>query len=606
MNEIMLEEMTEQNIDNSGELSVSEISGVEYIFFTKNDEANIKFRLDKMSMDDKLLEEYLNDKKKIFMNEKILNIYQGGRVLVGIILKKEYKLCDIIFDLSNSEKQSVLSNFIWEGQYQVLVTKENNYLEIFNDGKEGNNLMNLDDGSYINLIGIYNLKSIECNLYIFQCSIIIKPQYWNDLLNFDILIKYHQNDMFENSILNDEINESCNEIGKNELNYGSPFGDLLVLNEFSDSKIYSYSLSKPIFIKVPIIISNYFLQESSQILFIEILNIGEISDSILIYDIFSHNLKLNGNSPLELPFTLGNNQSLGCSLIRVGGKKFYKSNKNIDEKNENDSFTPIIIPIFIKWKSKQFNSKLILTQFALQINFDQRVDIINSREENQINSINVNKHENSNDHDNINSSSFSSSSSAVSSYLFSPSSPQASVQSICSPFTQEVCYSSKSNLEENSSNCNNNLEVYSNNDSIIQKNENDLEIESNYNFKATCTFDRISKYPGETVYLLIEIFPIERDKSLNLLVTVEYDQYSPIVPLYVSMPINYFPEPNSSSYSQNIYENPTLLYPLKICNPGIYKCPNITIYDFSTKSNYTIKKLPLLVCESQPNCNSSL
>ncbi|POM85492.1 hypothetical protein CmeUKMEL1_17690 [Cryptosporidium meleagridis] len=604
MSENILGEMTEQNVDNSPELSTfSEISGVEYIFFTKNDEANIKFRLDKMSMDDKLLEEYLNDKKRIFMNEKILNIYQGGRVLVGIILKKEYKLCDIIFDLSNSEKQSVLSNFTWEGQYQVLITKENNYLEIFDDGRESNNLMNLDDGSYINLIGIYNLKSIECNLYIFQCSIIIKPQYWNDLLNFDILIKYHQNNMLENTSLDDEI-------GKNELNYGIPFGDLLVLNEFSDSKIHSYSLSKPIFIKVPLIISNYFLQESSQILFIEILNIGEISDSILIYDIFSHNLKLNGNSPLDFPFTLGNNQSLGCSLTRVGGKKVYKSNKNNDEKNENDSFVPIIVPIFIKWKSKQFNSKLILTQFALQINFDQRVDILNSREENQVNSINVNKHENNNDNDNIDSSSLppssSSSSSAVSSYLFSPSSPQASVQSICSPFTQEVCYSSKSNFDENSSNCNNNLEVYNNNNSIIKKNENDLEIESNFNFKATCSFDRISKYPGETVYLLIEIFPFGKDKSLNLLVTVEYDQYSPIVPLYVSMPVNYFPEPTSSSYSQNIYENPTLLYPIKICNPGIYKCPNINIYDFSTKSNYTIKKLPLLVCESLPSCNSSL
>ncbi|KAH8583082.1 uncharacterized protein ELE39_000025 [Cryptosporidium sp. chipmunk genotype I] len=594
MNKVMLGEMTESNIDNSLEFPVSEISGVECIFLTKNDETNLKYRLDEISTDDKLLEEYLDNKQKIFMNEKMLNIFQGGRVLVGIILKKEFKLCDVIFDLSNSEKQSVLSNFTWEGQYQVLITKENNYLEIYNEGKERNSLMNLDDGSYINLIGIYNLNNIKCKMYIFQCSIIIKPQYWNELLNFDILIKYHQNNVFENSITDDEINKNCSEIKKDNIKYGSPFCDLLVLNEFSDSKIYSYSLSKPIFIKVPLTISNYFLQESSQILFIEVLNIGESSDSILIYDIFSHNLKLNGNSPLDLPFTLGNNQSLGCSLIRINEKKVFKSEKNTYEKNGNYSFMPIVIPIFIKWKSTQLNSKLILSQFALQINFDQKVKIIHSGEENQCNAMGINKHYNVNDKDNINS--LSSSSSAVSSYLFSPSSPQASVQSICSQFTQEVCYSSKSNFDENSSNYNN-MEADNNNSNKILNNDNDLEIESNFNFKATCTFDRISKYPGETVYLIIEVFPYEKDKPLNLLVTVDYDQSSPIVPLYVSMPINYFPE-SASSHSQNIYEHPTLLYPLKICNPGIYKCPNINIYDFSTKSNYLIKKLPLLVCES--------
>ncbi|OII72929.1 uncharacterized protein cubi_02160 [Cryptosporidium ubiquitum] len=598
-------EIADSNIKNSPELSASDIFGMECIFLTENDEINLKYSLDKISKDDKLLEEYLNNQKNIFVNEKMLNIYQGGRILVGIILKKEFKLCDVIFDLSNSEKQSVLSNFTWEGQYQVLVTKENNYLEIYNEGKEQNSLMNLDDGSYINLIGIYNLNSLKSKVYIFQCSIIIKPQYWNDLLNFDILIKYHQNSILDCSIIkdeNDEISDNC-ESDKN-FKYGSPLGDLLIVNEISDSKIFSYSLSKPIFIKLPLTISNYYLQESSQILFIEILNIGESSDSIMIHDIFSHNLKLNGNSPLNLPFTLGNNQSLGCSLIRVNDKKVYKSNKNIDENNGDVSLIPIIIPIFIKWKSTKFNSKLILTQFALQINYDQKVNIIRSKEENYSNMIGMIKHDNSNEKNNMNISLSSSSSSAISSYLFSPSSPQASAQSICSPFTQEISFSSKSNLDENSSNYNNNFEVEKNNTNTTPSNDNDLEIEPSFNFKATCTFDRISKYPGETVYLLIEVFPNEKDKSLNLLVTVEYNEASPIIPLYVSMPINYFPESSSSSYSSNIYEHPILLYPLKICYPGIYKCPNITIYDFSTKSNYSIKKLPLLVCEYPTNSNS--
>lgn len=576
--------------------------GVECIFLTEYYEADLKCSLDEMSKSDELLEEYLENRRSVFMNEKMLSIYQGGRILVGIVLKSEYKLCDVIFDLSNSEKQSVLSNFTWEGQYQVLVTKENNYLEIYNETRELNSLVNLDDGSYINLVGAYNLEGLNSKMYIFQCSIIIKPQYWNDLLNFDILIKYHQNDGTLSA--GEDITGIYDEFGNNRV----LFGDILVLNEVSNSEIFSYSLSKPIFIKVPLTISNYFLQESSQILFIEVLNIGESFDSIIIRDIFSHNLKLNGNSPLDLPFTLNSNQSLGCSLIRVNNKKTFKPSKNSDEKNgDGPSFLPVIIPIFIKWESTKPNSKLILTQFALQINFDQKVKIFHIGDEYKSSNTDISKQDQNNNVDNVNSSSLSSSSSAASSssavsssssYLFSPSSPHDSAQSIHSPFTQEICYSSKLNHDENSNTPNHNHQFEPNNNLNSILSDNDLENEPSPNFKATCTFDRISKYPGETVYLLIEVFPHETDKSLNLLVTVEYNQTSPIVPVHVSMPINYFPESESSSSPSSVYEHPALLYPIKICYPGIYKCPSINIYDFDTKTNYSIKRLPLLVCES--------
>lgn len=583
-----------------------DIPGVDSIFLTEHNEVDLKCSLDERSKNGELLE-YLENRRNVFLNEKMLSIYQGGRILVGIVLRNDYKLCDVIFDLSNSEKQSVLSNFTWEGQYQVLVTKENNYLEVYNETRELNSLVNLDDGSYINLIGVYNLEDLKSKMYIFQCSIVIKPQYWNDLLNFDILIKYHQND--DTLSVGEDTTGIYDEFGNNRI----LFGDTLVLNEVSNSEIFSYSLSKPIFIKVPLTISNYFLQESSQILFIEVLNIGESFDSIIIRDIFSHNLKLNGNSPLALPFTLNSNQSLGCSLIRVNNKKTFKSNKNSDEKNGDggSSFLPVIIPIFIKWESTKPNSKLILTQFALQINFDQKVKIFHIRDEQKSTNVDICKHDQNNNHkhvDNVNPSSSSSatssssSSSSASSYLFSPSSPHGSAQSIHSPFTQEICYSSKLNSDENSSSLNNNnsnSQVEPNNHfNSILSDENDFESEQSPNFKATCTFDQISKYPGETVYLLIEVFPHEKDKSLNLLVTVEYDQTSPIVPLYVSMPINYFPESESSSSPSSVYEHPALLYPIKICYPGIYRCPSINIYDFDTRANYSIKRLPLLVCES--------
>ncbi|KAJ1611542.1 hypothetical protein OIY81_1695 [Cryptosporidium canis] len=564
------------------EITNQHSSGVDYIFLTESGDSNIKSRLGEIAKNDELLKEFINDRRNLFVSERMLNIYQGQRILVGIVLKNDYKLCDVIFDLSNSEKQSVLSNFTWEGQYQVLVSKKNNYLEIHNEEEELSSLINLDDGSFINLVGAYNLNDLKSRLYLFQCSIIIKPQYWNDLLNFDILLKYHKSETLDN-----EIN-----LMENDTSNSAFFGQLLVMNEVSSSEILSYTVTKPIFIKVPLTISNYFLQESSQILFIEILNIGESSDSIVIHDIFSHNLKLSVNSPLDLPFTLYSNQSLGCSLTRVNNKKSFITNKSLDEKNtEKPSFLPVVIPIFIKWESKRPSSKTILTQFALQINFDQKVRIFNIKSESKPESVDNCKH------DTNPNASLQSSSSAKSSYLLSPSSPHISFQSVNSPFTQEINSSSKLNVDENSGNLNNPLEF--NNSSCKTLNcNNDPEIESNANFKAICTFDRISKYPGETVYLLIEVFPLDKDKPLNLRVTVEYDQEYPIIPLYVSMPINYFPEYESTSLSTYVYDHPKLLYPLKICNPGIYKCPRIVIYDFETKSNYYIKKLPLLVCES--------
>ena len=74
------------------------------------------------------------------------------------------------------------------------------------------------------------------------------------------------------------------------------------------------------------------------------------------------------------------------------------------------------------------------------------------------------------------------------------------------------------------------------------------------------------------------------------------------------MPVNYVC--NSFENSVNAYcnrdqynDNLTLLYPIKICFPGIYECPKITILDSVTKHKYIIDKYPLIVCRSNNNNN---
>ncbi|KAF7458474.1 hypothetical protein HWI79_938 [Cryptosporidium felis] len=541
----IIEKAKEESLQGGNNCSLDEIvekkneNGIE-LFIVENNEFSLKMRLEQMSKEGGLLD-FFKTKQTQYHREKILTLNQGDQVLVGLLLDSEYKLSDLIFDLSNSEKQSVLSNFTWEGQYQVLVSRKNNHFNLYDESDELNNLVNLDDGSYMSLIGVFEITKLKSKLYVFQCSIIIKPQYWNDLLNFDILIRYcYDRDLHDNQLFDDDdLDESMESI----------VGSFLLLKEYScESSSLSLSLSKPILIKVPLTIPNYYLQESSQILYIEILNIGELSDLIIIQDIFSHGLKLY-HSP-DLPFTLESNQSLGCSLFKVREKKklpksHLNSENNIDAV---DSRLPNIVPIFIKWKSAKTNSKLILTQFALQIHNKQIIEVSSTE-----------KLLDENDKSPLGS--------------ITTDSPQASIPSTCSPCSYDTTPSSSSTQ----------------NNSIIQINDNSQ-------FSATCNLDRISKFPGETIYLLIEIFPADKNKILNLEITVEYNQNSSIIPLFVSMPIHYIPDESSNLHDAH----PTILYPLKICDPGIHKCPNVYIHDLATKSTLQIKKLPLLVCENNP------
>ncbi|KAH8740838.1 hypothetical protein FG386_003077 [Cryptosporidium ryanae] len=529
-------------------------------FVVKKEEFDVKNDIDKriglnLSDKDEILISYFKEKYDIFEKEEVIKIYQGSQLLIGIIIKNEYRLCDLMFDISNSEKQSVLTNFTWEGQYQVMVSKKNNCIEIYEEGNEIRNIINVDDGSYINLLCMYSINKLNSTFYLFQSSIIIKPQYWNERLSIDLLFKYSimKNNNKRDSQIND--NREMRVVNKNESNVNCM--DYFIFSKESSFEIYSFTWSKLIMIKVPLSISNFYIQENSSIIYIEVVNNDESLERIVIEDIYSHHFKLNCIQ-MELPVTLESNQYFGFSLVYVSDKKKRHTNSNSNNnncnngncsnnENNNGILNSNIIPLFIKWRLNNDNcSRYVLTQFTIQKNIENY--------SNHIKTINTVGHE------------------------------------------------SSDKVQKDIKNANLDIE-----------NKTNVILDDNSNFSAICKFDSISKYPGETVYLNITIVPNKNNKVnyLNLEVSIEYDKKSPIIPLYDKMPLNYF----NNSFKNNeeaIYNsdsdynesNLTLLYPIKICLPGIYECPKITVLDLVTNNKYVIDKYPLIVCKNNRSLNS--
>ncbi|KAK6589644.1 hypothetical protein RS030_124 [Cryptosporidium xiaoi] len=513
-------------------------------FVVRKNEYNIKTEIEQrinlnIKNKDEIIISYFKEKYEIFEKEEMIKIYQGSQLIVGIIIKNGYKLCDLMFDISNSEKQSVLTNFTWEGQYQVMISKKNNSIDIYEEGNEVQNLVNIDDGSYINLLYMCNINKLDSTFYLFQSSIIIKPQYWNEKLSIDLIFKYN--------IVNNNNNIDDNRIRivkKNEADNTDSINYFIINNERS-LEIYSFTWSKLIMIKVPLSISSFYIQENSSIVYVEVINNDESLGKIVIEDIYSHHFKLN-SVQTKLPVFLEKSQYFGFSLISNNEKrkKYVNSsctnnNNNSNNNDNNNILNSSIIPLFIKWRLDSDVScyRHILTQFTIQNNFGSE----------NITTINIIDHEGT----------------------------------------------FKINKDKKNINLNNDNKT------------NSLLNDGSY-FSAICTFDNISKYPGETVYLSIVIIPDNNNiKYLNLEVSVEYDKASPIIPLYDKIPLNYVCNSVKNSddgifdkYSNYNDNNLTLLYPIKICFPGIYECPKITILDLVTNNKYIIDNCPLIVCNN--------
>ncbi|KAH7649203.1 hypothetical protein FG379_001560 [Cryptosporidium bovis] len=520
-------------------------------FVVKKNEYNIKAEIEQrinlnIKNKDEIIISYFKEKYEIFEKEEMIKIYQGSQLIVGIIIKNGYKLCDLMFDISNSEKQSVLTNFTWEGQYQVMISKKNNSIEIYEEGNEVQNLVNIDDGSYINLLYMCNINKLDSTFYLFQSSIIIKPLYWNEKLSIDLIFKYNIVNNNNNNNSNDIDDSRVRIVKKNETNNTDSINYFIINNERA-LEIYSFTWSKLIMIKVPLSISSFYIQENSSIVYVEVINNDESLEKIVIEDIYSNHFKLN-NVQTKLPVFLDKSQYFGFSLISTNEKrKKYvnssgtnnNSNSNNNNNDNNNILNSSIIPLFIKWRlDSDVNCyRHILTQFTIQNNFgSENITTINTI-----------------DHDGT----------------------------------------FKIDKDKKNTNLNN-------------ENKTNLFLNDGNYFTAICTFDNISKYPGETVYLSIVIIPDNNKiKYLNLEVSVEYDKESPIIPLYDKMPLNYVCNSvknsydgifdNYSNYNDN---NLTLLYPIKICFPGIYECPKITILDLVTNNKYIIDNCPLIVCNN--------
>ncbi|KAL7065934.1 hypothetical protein ACR3K2_36100 [Cryptosporidium serpentis] len=430
--------------------------------------------------------------QSVTQSNDTLSLYQGEHIKVGVLIdqnKQEYNLYDIIFDIPNEEKQSVLTNFAWEGQYQSMDANNNKYWKSFN--------ILQDTGSHITELDVKYFESLKVKLYLFDFSLTIKPQYWNTPLNIFIQVEYtHFNT--DEFILNNNIIENFE-------SFVLPFSD----NEFNEENLYTCGISLPVIIKVPLTISNYYFHNEEFILYMDILN-HDPNNNIIIEYIYS-NFPQNGE--LNLPWILKPNQYWGCTL-KINDKR-------ILNKNGDSATISQVIPIFIKWKvSLETYDHRVLTQFALQLKED-------SIENN------------------------------------------------------DICY-----IGEliNRSNFNSNDTVKTGVSSNLDHGSDKLSL-----FSATCSVEGIAEKVGDIIYLNIEVINKKPSAQLNLQIVVDYHPQYPVVPIFEKMSLNY------NSYTKQTCD---VLYPLTICYPGIFKCPNIYITDQITNFKYSINKLPILICKS--------